>query len=87
MKDAFHWASHPNLLQHLNHQRSATPEASKMSIKRQKLEATHNQMKFYVIVAIFCGALAAVKQCDMPTRPVVCPEIYGPVCGTKTDGT
>lgn len=44
-------------------------------------------MKVFVFVAIFCGVFAAVKQCNMPIRPTICPAIYGPVCGTKTDGS
>lgn len=44
-------------------------------------------MNIVVFVTIFCGVLAAVKQCDMPTRPTLCAAIFAPVCGTKADGS
>lgn len=44
-------------------------------------------MKVFIFATAIVAALAAVKQCDMATRPTACIEIYGPVCGTKNDGT
>lgn len=44
-------------------------------------------MRYLVFLAILCGALAAVKQCDPAARRPFCTLIYAPVCATKTDGT